>query len=217
MNKKERDIIEKELNSDNFRVTIFGSARIDKEDKTYKRIFELSKDIANLDIDLITGGGPGLMEAASWGHHEGKGKSKIHTIGLNIDLPYEQSPNIYLDHNVKYPRFSERLDSFMLLSNLVVVASGGIGTLLELMYTWQLIQVKHIKRIPIILMGEMWFEFIDWVRNNLLENSFIGKDDLCYIHLVQDNKEAIEIIKNAKKIYSKNKEYSSLNLKKYKI
>jgi len=217
MNKKEKDIIQQELDSNHFRVTIFGSARIKKEDETYKQVFNLSKDIASHNIDVITGGGPGIMEAASWGHHEGKGSSKIHTIGLNIKVPHEQMPNVYLDTTVNYPRFSERLDSFMLLSNLVVVASGGIGSLLELMYTWQLIQVKHVKKIPIILMGEMWFEFIDWIKKYLLKNNFIKKEDLDYIHLVKNNEEAMEIITNAHYIYLKNDKYNSLNLKKYKI
>ena len=132
--------IPKDIDVEHFRVTIFGSARLKSDDPRYKQIQSLAKMVAKEGFDVVTGGGAGIMEAANKGHKEGrKGNKDIHSFGLNIKLPMEQVANKHLDIKKDFERFSNRLDYFMYLSNIVVVAPGGIGTLLELYYTWQLV------------------------------------------------------------------------------
>jgi len=191
--------IDKELLKNEFRVTIFGSARIPESDPIYKDTFELAKGVGEMGLDLITGGGPGLMEAASKGHQAGDKDGKSHSIGLNIILPFEQKPNESLDAVSNHERFSTRLDDFMLLSNVVVVMPGGVGTCLEFFYTWQLIQVKHVCRIPVILVGEMWRQLIFWAIDNPLKDGYLDAKDMESIVVVDDAQEALEVIKKAKK------------------
>ena len=211
--------IPKNIDVDHFRVAIFGSARLKPNDPRYKQIERLAKMIAKEGVDVVTGGGPGIMEAANKGHKEGRTKKSngAHSFGLNIKLPMEQSFNKHLDIKKDFDRFSDRLDYFMYLSNIVVVAPGGIGTLLELFYTWQLIQVNHICSIPIIFMGEMWPPLIDWIEKWPLKKKFLDKHDMHPLFLANNCTEAMAIIKKANKEYQKgNKEFCT-NFKKYKI
>jgi uncharacterized protein (TIGR00725 family) len=153
-----------------FKVAIFGSARIKPGEKTYEDISDFAKNLAIKGYDIVTGGGPGAMEAASRGHHEAcQDKHESQAIGINIELPFEQQPNIYLDVTESTSTFSARLDTFMLLSHIFVVTPGGVGTLLELFYTWQLMQVHHICRTPIILWGEDYCELLSYVDNALVK------------------------------------------------
>ncbi len=186
-----------------FRVAIFGSARIKINDPIYKQIYELAKLIAAENIDVLTGGGPGLMDAANSGHQDGRKNQECKSIGLNICLPDEQKPNPHLDIKEEYQRFSKRLDSFMDRSNIVIVAPGGVGTLLELAYTWQLLQVKHIENIPIILLGDMWKAFLKWVQDNPLKNNYLDKDDLDSFFIAEDIQDAFATIKKCHDFYLK--------------
>ena len=136
-----------------YRVAIFGSARTKEGDPKYQEVFEISKGLAAAGFDIVTGGGPGIMLAANAEHQSVP--SDGHSIGLNIKLPFEQEANKFLDIKKGFDRFSGRLDTFMALSDAVIVAPGGIGTLLELFYSWQLIQVQHVCETPIILYGKM--------------------------------------------------------------
>ena len=202
-----------------FRVTIFGSARIKKDDKRYKEIKKLAEMIAEQGIDIVTGGGPGIMEAANLGHQEGKKKSRVetHSIGLGIKLPHEQVFNKNVGESKTFNRFSNRLDNFMLLSNIVVVAEGGVGTLLELFYTWQLMQVKHICHIPIILLGKQWKGLIKWLKKEPLKRGFFSKEDLELLFVVKNAEEAMKIIEKAHYEHKKGNEDFCINYKKYKI
>ncbi|MEK9160223.1 MAG: LOG family protein [Patescibacteria group bacterium] len=188
-----------ELKTNEFRVSIFGSARIQPEDPTYQDTYNLAKTIGGLGIDLITGGGPGLMEAASLGHTAGDTKNKAHSIGLNIVLPFEQKPNEGLEFLDNHEVFSTRLDEFMLLSNAVVVMPGGIGTCLELFYTWQLLQVKHVCGMPVIVVGKMWRKLIEWVIDYPVHSKLMDPKDLHFIAVVDNWKQAVKVIKKAKK------------------
>lgn len=187
-----------ELKKHEFRVSIFGSARIKPEDPVYQETFNLAKVIGQLGIDLITGGGPGLMEAASTGHTAGDVKNQAHSIGLNIILPFEQKPNPGLEFLDNHEVFSTRLDEFMLLSNAVVVMPGGIGTCLELFYTWQLLQVKHVCNMPVILVGKMWRKLIEWIIDYPLAAHLLDPKDLHFIVVVDNWKQAVKVIKKAK-------------------
>ena len=176
--------------SHHFRVTIFGSARIKENDKIYKQVFKLATEIGKHRFDLVTGGGPGLMNAASSGHQAGDSGNHADSIGLTISLPWEVKANKHLEIKKHFNKFSGRLDEFMKLSNVAVIMPGGIGTSLELFYAWQLIQVKHIAPIPVILIGGMWRELIDWVRKWQVKHGLVDKEDLDNIHVVKSNREA---------------------------
>lgn len=159
-----------------YRVAIFGSARIQEEDQEYRDVYAIARGLAALGFDIVTGGGPGLMQAANAGHQSVV--TAASSIGLNIKLPLEQVANPFLDIKREFDRFSSRLDTFMSLSDAVVVAPGGIGTLLELFYSWQLVQVGHICRTPIILYGEIWRSLLRWLNEEVLRHGFIGAKDL---------------------------------------
>ena len=157
------------------------------------------------------------MDAASRGHYAGRKGNMVHSLGLTIWLPKEQKEGFHLDIKKEYSRFSKRLDNFMALSNLVVVAPGGVGTLLEFLYTWQLIQVGHICDMPIILVGKMWRGLIQWVKKWPLKHSFMNKKDLDTIFFADNSKEAMKIINKAYEHYKKGGKDVCLNIKKYRI
>jgi len=200
-----------------FRVAIFGSARIKKGDSRYKLIHDLAKAIASEGIDIVTGGGPGLMDAASRGHHEGRKGKETYTVGLTIHLPNEQKESYHLDVKKDFDKFSKRLDNFIHLSNVVVVAPGGVGTTLELMYTWQLVQVEYSCSIPIILVGKVWEGFVDWIKKGPLKNKLLNKEDVDLLYLTKNKNEAMKIIKMAYKEYKSGSKNICLNIRKYKI
>ena len=182
--------------TDKFRVVIFGSARIVRGDEIWSTIYELAKKIAEEGMDLVTGGGPGLMDAASEGHFAGEpDKKTVQSIGLQIQLPTEQRSARHLDIKREFSQFSERLDSFIELANIVVVAPGGVGTSLELFYTWQLLQVKMIRNIPIILLGDMWRDFLHWITKWPLQHQFLEQKDVDLLLIANNSSEAFEIIK----------------------
>ena len=144
------DGLAREIGADFYRVSIFGSARIKQGTEEYNRVENLAFQLSKLGVDIVTGGGPGLMEAANLGAK--KGCNHTRSFGLAIELPFESDANSHLDVKYQHRRFSSRLDEFMRISHAVVVTPGGIGTLLELFYTWQLLQVKHISPRPILLL-----------------------------------------------------------------
>ncbi len=195
--------LKRELKKCDFGVAIFGSARVQMNKKVYRTVFDLAKRIGMHGYDLITGGGPGLMEAASAGHNEGDKMRRADLIGLTIKLPFEQSVNQYLELRKDFTTFSARLEHFMALSNVLVVAEGGIGTMLELFFSWQLLQVHHIEFKPIILVGTMWEKLIAWMKKYMLKEGLVGEKDFQYIFLVKDSKEAIKIINKYHRQYVK--------------
>lgn len=176
-----------------YRVAIFGSARIREGDQEYKDVFAIAQGLAESGFDVVTGGGPGLMHAANSGHKSAG--SATHSIGLNIRLPHEQIANQYLDIKHEFDRFSNRLDTFMSLSDAVIVAPGGIGTLLELFYAWQLVQVEHICETPIILFGPMWEALLEWLKREVLSRKLISESDLRMIFHVNEVEKVIALIR----------------------
>jgi predicted Rossmann-fold nucleotide-binding protein len=164
----------------------------------------------------VTGGGPGLMEAANRGHKIGrKNGSDVHSFGLNILLPKEQHGNKYLDIKQDFDVFSKRLDAFMLLSNVVVIAPGGVGTLLEFFYAWQLMQVKHTCKMPMILMGEMWRGLIKWIREYPLEQKLLNREDMETLLCVNSWEKAIDVIEEAHRLFKTAGKDACINLKMY--
>lgn len=187
-----------QLESDRFRVCIFGSARLQPDHPTYEEVYQLSRMLAELNIDIVTGGGPGLMEAANKGLYDAE-SSIGRSYGLTIELPRSlELANRHLDIKSEHRRFSSRLDEFMRLSHAVVVAPGGIGTLLELVYVWQLIQVGMLEPRPVILLGrEFWEGMLAWMREQMLGGGFIAARDLDWVICVDQPKEALPQIKDA--------------------
>lgn len=204
--------LDKELKANRFRVAIFGSARIKEGDEIYKNIFELSKFIGEHGYDVITGGGPGLMEAGNKGHSAGDKNDESESIGLNIELPFEQHANIYVEYLMNFERFADRLDTFVKLSSVFVITPGGVGTMLEFFFTWQLLQVKKTKAYkPVILVGEMWERLIHWVIDYALKDGLISSSDFDYIYIVRNNKEAIELIDKFGQQHKKNGKCAPIN------
>ncbi|WP_455277858.1 LOG family protein [[Eubacterium] cellulosolvens] len=208
--------LDKEFLVKHFRVTIFGSARIARGDPIYNTIFELAKMISEAGMDLVTGGGPGLMNAASEGHYAGRKNDKVHSVGLRINLPFEQELAAHLDIKKEFDRFSNRLDNFVRLSDSVVAAPGGVGTLLEVAYTWQLMQVRQICNVPIILLGDMWTDFINWIKKWPLRNKLLNQEDVELLFLAKNPKEAFAIIQEAFNAYKRKDAKFCLNYHKYK-
>lgn len=175
-------------------VSIFGSARLKPEDKYYEVATEIAGKITQLGFGIITGGGPGIMEAGNKGAKLNKGKS----IGLNIDLPFEQHFNPYIDekYSMDFNYFFVRKVMFMKYSQGFVVMPGGFGTMDELMEALTLIQTHKVARFPIILVGsEFWSGLIDWFKNTLLANSLIKEEDLNLYRIVDTADEAVAHIK----------------------
>lgn len=154
------------------------------------------------------------MQAANAGHKSAR--SDTHSIGLSIKLPFEQEDNKYLDIKKEFDRFSSRLDTFMSLSDAVVVAPGGIGTLLELFYSWQLIQVQHICETPIILYGDLWATLIKWLRSEVLTRKLFDSKDMHNIFYVSSVERVVNLIR---KIHADRSlmEHVCVNYDKYRV
>jgi|TARA_B100001971_G_scaffold213692_1_gene247828 hypothetical protein len=217
--KQKKRVIKKELAKKHFRVTIFGSARIKKGDTRFNQVKSLAKMLGEKGIDIVTGGGPGLMQAASIGHNLGMkiSKKESHSIGLLIKLPREQKTAEFLNIKKEFSKFSNRLDDFMELSNVFVVAPGGIGTTLELFYTLQLIQVKQTCNVPVILLGNMWAPLIKWLEKYPIKNKLMNKEDLNSVFLAKNSEEAMKMINKAYEHHKKGDKNICLNYKRYKL
>lgn len=176
-------------------VSIFGSARTRPGHKYYDLAVEVAQKIVEHGYGVITGGGPGIMEAGNKGAHLGGGTS----VGLNIDLPFEQHDNPYIDSDksLDFDYFFVRKVMFVKYSQGFVVMPGGFGTLDELFEAITLIQTKKIDTFPIILVGsDFWGGLWEWVKTTMLEAGNISPEDLKLVHLVDSADEVIEILNN---------------------
>jgi uncharacterized protein (TIGR00730 family) len=175
-------------------VSIFGSARTKPDDKYYILAQNIAQKISQAGYGIITGGGPGIMEAGNKGAHLGGGTS----VGLNIDLPFEQHFNPYIDHdkNLNFDHFFVRKVMFIKYSQGFVVMPGGFGTMDELFEALTLIQTKKIGRFPIILVGSsFWTGLMEWVKNVLIEEEkTVSPEDLKLIKIVDTEDEVVEIL-----------------------
>ena len=175
-------------------VSIFGSARTKEGDKYYELAEDISFQLTQQGYGIITGGGPGIMEAGNKGAHRGKGIS----VGLNIDLPFEQKDNPYIDRdkNLEFDYFFVRKVMFVKYAQGFVAMPGGFGTLDELFEAMTLIQTQKIGKFPIVLVGtEFWNGMLDWIKKVLLdEHKNISEEDLDLFHIVDTAEEVVEII-----------------------
>ena len=183
-------------------VSIFGSARTKPDDKYYKKTIEISEDIVKLGLGVITGGGPGIMEAANKGAQKAGGVS----VGLNIDLPYEQTHNEFIDSDkvIDFDYFFVRKVMFVRYAQAFVVMPGGFGTLNELFEAITLIQTNKIERFPVILYGsDFWSGCIDWIKNTVCQKfNNVSTNEMFLFELVDSKEEIIDILK---KFYDKKK------------
>ncbi len=199
-----------------FRVSIFGSARTQPGDEAYEETKDLAFALGKKDIGVITGGGPGQMEAANTGHQEARSKNSS-SIGFTIHLPFEAEGNEYMDVQKHFMKFGNRLDHFMSLSNAVVITPGGIGTCLELFYTLQLTQVKHINPIPIILMDPMWHKFMALMHDEFIPRGYVSPEDLNNVYSVNSLKQCIDVIDHFKDEFDQCEGEMCSNIEKYKV
>lgn len=184
-------------------VSIFGSARLKPDDKYYEMAVEIAEKITELGFGIITGGGPGIMEAGNKGARNSEGKS----IGLNIELPFEQHFNPYIDKNysMDFNYFFVRKVMFVKYSQGFIVMPGGFGTLDELSEALTLIQTAKIAHFPIVLVGsEFWRGLLDWFKNTLLNQGLISEKDLHLFRVVDNADEAVAHIKAFYEKYSIN-------------
>ena len=184
-------------------VSIFGSARLQPESKYYEMAVEIAEKITKIGFGIITGGGPGIMEAGNKGAFNAKGKS----IGLNIDLPFEQHFNPYINksYSMNFDYFFVRKVMFVKYSQGFVVMPGGFGTLDELTEALTLIQTNKIGKFPIVLVGsEFWSGLLDWFKTTLLKERMIHEEDLDLYRVVDTADEAVAHIKAFYDKYSVN-------------
>ena len=173
-------------------VSVFGSARTPEDDPVYASARKLGNLLVDAGYGVITGGGPGVMEAASRGAYEKNGVS----IGLNIELPMEQSPNPYQNTSVSFNYFFVRKVSFLKYSTAVIVYPGGFGTLDELSEVLTMVQTGKINLIPIIFVNrKFWGGLIRWFKNTMLAEKMISKEDMDLIQVVDTAEEAVEYLK----------------------
>lgn len=180
-----------------YRVTIFGSSRMHPGDDLYLQVRRLAQDLSAMGCDIVTGGGPGLMQAANEGELLGDVQNRTYSIGLNVDLPHEQAPNPFVEKLFHHGTFFSRLHHFVQLSSAFIVMRGGIGTTLEALMVWQLCQVGHLRRRPLILVGEMWHDLVDWGRHHWLGNGerLAHPQDLEIPVVVSTVDEAVELVR----------------------
>jgi uncharacterized protein (TIGR00730 family) len=173
-------------------VSIFGSARVKPGEAAYEKTVEIARKLAQNGFNVITGGGPGVMEAGNKGAKEGGAKS----VGLNIQLPLEQNPNPFSTVNLHFQYFFVRKVMFVKYAQAYIGMPGGFGTMDEIFEALTLIQTRRIKPFPVILVGkDYWSGLLDWVRSTLISGNYVFAEDLDYLTILDDPDEVVRTIK----------------------
>jgi uncharacterized protein (TIGR00730 family) len=188
---------------DRYRVTIFGSARLQPGTFGYEETRRTAAALAAMGCDIVTGGGPGLMQAANEGA-SGTG-TRVGSLGIRVDLPFEQGVNAFVTEAFEHRTFFTRLHQFVLASDAFVVAPGGIGTVLEMLLIWQLLQVRHLENTPLILVGRMWPGLIGWARDAMLGTTppLASGQDFDLPRCVESGDEAIAILREHHAVWTR--------------
>ena len=183
--------------TDHYYTTIFGSARIKPGTVAYRDVRRLSERIALLGCRIVTGGGPGLMQAANEGAAAACPEDPEASVGVRVELNFEQATNGFVGRTYEHRTFFSRLHHFVALSNAFVVVEGGVGSLLELSMVWQLLQVKKLYGTPLVLVGPMWAELVAWAARNMagVEPRLAEPVDMGIPRCVNTVEEAVEIIR----------------------
>lgn len=179
-----------------YRVTVFGSARMCPGDTLYEETRELARRLASMGCDIVTGGGPGLMQAANEGEMLGDPDNRTRSFGLPIELPTEEQLNPFVELVYRHRTFFTRLHHFVRLSNAFIVMRGGIGTTLETMMVWQLCQVRHVQGTPLVFVGEMWKGLVEWAKTYMINGrpNLANPADLELPICVQSIDDAVAVI-----------------------
>ena len=178
-----------------YRVAIFGSARAKPGTFVYDEVKRAAAGFAAMGCDIVTGGGPGLMQAANEGAKEGGAPGSV---GIGIELPFEQGANPFVEQAFDHQSFFTRLQHFVVASDAFVVVPGGIGTVLEMLMIWQLLQVQHLEGVPLILVGKMWPGLINWAKTAMLDPrlALASPDDLDIPICLDTADEAIALVRD---------------------
>ena len=176
-----------------FRVAIFGSSRIRTEDENYATVRELARQLSYIGCDIVTGGGPGLMMAANEGARRGAYRHRTRSFGLSILLPLEEQPNPFIDEETFHKTFFSRLHQFIRLSHAYIVVDGGIGTTLEAMMVYQLLQVRLLENRTLIFVGPMWKGLRDWLAEEIVGRGLADRHHLEIPYWVDTVEEAVEL------------------------
>lgn len=178
-----------------YRVAIFGSARAKPGTFVYEEVKRVAAAFSEMGCDIVTGGGPGLMQAANEGAAlGGRGASST---GIRVELPFEQEVNPFVAQAFEHKTFFSRLHHFVLASDAFVVVPGGIGTVLEMMMIWQLLQVRHMDDVPLVLVGKMWTGLVEWAGKSMLDPrlNLANPEDLRIPQCVDDADQAIALVR----------------------
>lgn len=180
-----------------YRVTIFGSARTQPDHWVYQEVKRTAAALAQMGCDIVTGGGPGLMQAANEGAESVNATERVQNIGIRVELPFEQEVNPFVEQAFEHQTFFTRLHQFVLMSDAFIVAPGGIGTVLESMMIWQLLQVRHLHNVPLIFTGPMWKGLVDWASAVMLRPGFelANAEDMKIPQCVGTADEAIALVR----------------------
>lgn len=183
---------------DRYRVTIFGSARVDPNHWVYAAVRDTAAELTRLGCDIVTGGGPGLMQAANEGAKlADPDGSRQKSVGIRVELPFEQNVNAFVTDSFEHKTFFTRLHHFVLVSDAFIVTPGGIGTVLEMLMVWQLLQVRHLHDTPLILAGHFWDGLLDWAKKVMLspDAPLISPKDLTIPRILPDGPSIIEAVR----------------------
>jgi uncharacterized protein (TIGR00730 family) len=194
-----------------YRVTIFGSARVPKDHWVYQTVRDLAAELTRLGCDIVTGGGPGLMQAANEGVKLADQDGVRRSVGIRVELPFEQDVNAFVTEAFEHRTFFTRLHQFVIMSDAFVVVPGGIGTVLETMMVWQLLQVRKLHDVPLILAGKMYAELVAWCRTYMLRPEFplASPEDMTIPRCVEDGASILPIIREHYEKWKKAQERKS--------
>ncbi len=178
-----------------YRVAIFGSARARPGSFAYEEVKRAATAFTAMGCDIVTGGGPGLMQAANEG--AATAGTRDQSIGIRVELPFEQEVNPFVEHAFEHGTFFTRLQHFVIASDAFVVVPGGIGTVLEMLMIWQLLQVRHVDHVPLILVGKMWKGLVDWAGQSMLDPStpLANPEDIRIPQCLDTADEAIAVVR----------------------
>jgi len=180
-----------------YRVTIFGSARIPETHWVYAAVRDVAEELTRLGCDIVTGGGPGLMAAANEGTKRADPNASTRSVGIRVQLPFEQDVNAFVTQAYEHRTFFTRLHQFVLMSDAFVVMPGGIGTVLEAMMIWQLLLVGHLNSTPLILVGKMYEDLVSWCERYMLrpELRLADPEDIALPKCAQDGPGILRLVR----------------------
>lgn len=180
-----------------YRVTLFGSARMKPDTWVYDQVKLLATTLADMGCNIVTGGGPGLMQAANEGAAASAAADRVQSVGIRVDLPFEQDVNPFVQEAYEHQTFFTRLHQFVLMSDAYIVLPGGIGTVLEATMVWQLLQVRHLHDTPLIFVGPMWSELVEWAKKYMLRPGLelASAEDMAIPRCVNGGEEVLGLIR----------------------